>query len=277
MVQRLILLLLLSTVFVFLACSQEKQDRGAVVMVNKAPIYASELQREIADYARLNPAQKITDSVIEDRLNTLIEKKLMIQEGVKRGVTKDRHFMETIKKFWEQTLIRELLDAKGKEMFRGLYVTDDEVLKAYERMQCRPHVRFAKAANRKAADRITASMRNGNHAAGERTIAPLFYEDVGDSPLINAFDMNAGEVKAYPMGTEYVVICVTAKGSMPMPPIEEVSSQIRESMLAQKKQRAISEWIKTIRESSAIQINNSLLKGICHERNVSAQATELSY
>lgn len=189
----------------------------------------------------------------------------MIQEGVKKGITKDERFVETIKTFWEQTLIRELLDAKNREWAERLFVTENEIRKEYERMLYRPRLSIVKAETKQAADEITKVMQRGKRPTGEETVGPLFYEDVKSSPLANAFDMKAGEVKAFAADGKYIVIRVTEKKAMQMPPLKEAYNRIQESILAQKKQKAVAEWIEAVRKSAKINIDSEKLQAAAHE------------
>jgi hypothetical protein len=196
----------------------------------------------------------------------MIEQKLLIQEAVKLGLNEDPKFAATIKTYWEQTLIRNLIEAKTREFSDKVFVTDDEIAKEYERMRYRLRIRAVRGAStQQAADGIVLAMRSDKRLPGEETLSPLLYEDVKGSPLANAFDMHAGEIKAYPADGEYIVIAVLGRESLPIPPLEGLGKRIRDSLLAQKKQRALTEWIATVKKSSKVQIDERELKGIANE------------
>jgi hypothetical protein len=188
-----------------------------------------------------------------------------IQEAVKKGITKDERFVETIKTFWEQTLIRELLNAKNKEWAERLYVREDEIRKEYERMLYRPRLSFVKAETKKAADEIAITMQSGKHPVGEETIGPLFYDDVKNSPFANAFDMKRDEVKVFAADGKFIVIQVTEMEAIQMPPLKEVHDRIQESILTQKRQKELSTWLETVRKSAKIDIDSGKLQDTAHE------------
>jgi parvulin-like peptidyl-prolyl isomerase len=260
-----ICLFLLAATLALSACGSGKPEREIVGTVNKAPIYKADLQKEIVRYTRQNPQLTVDSGIVEERLNTLIEKKLMIQEAVKKGLTKDERFVETIKTFWEQTLIRELLAAKNREWADRLFVTEAEVRKEYERMLFRPRLAVVKADTKQAADEIAKEIQGGKHPAGEETVGPLLYEDVKGSPLANAFDMKPGEVKAFAADGKFVVIRVTDREAVQMPPLKEASRRIQESILAQKKEQVLTEWIEAVRKSAKIDIDSGKVKDAAHE------------
>lgn len=250
---------------VMMACNSGTAGKDKVVAtVNGAPIVAAELRKEVAGYGKNNP---ITRHTLEDQLKVMIEQKLLIQEAVKLRLNEDAKFAETIKKFWEQTLIRNLIEAKTKEFADKIFVTDDEIAKEYERMRYCPRIRAVRGApTQAAADEIALAMKGGKRMPGEETLGPLLYEDVKSSPLANAFDMQAGEIKTCAADDgEFIVIAVLSKESLPIPPLAGLGKRIRDSLIAQKRQRALAEWIATVKKSSKVQIDEQELKGIANE------------
>jgi hypothetical protein len=247
-----------------MACNSGTAEKGKIVAtVNGAPIVAADLRKEVAGYGKNNP---VTHHTLDDQLKVMIEQKLLIQEAVKLGLDKDEKFAETIKTFWEQTLIRNLIEAKTREFAGRVFVTDAEIAEEYERMRYRLRIRAVRGApTQQAADEIVLAMRSGNRIPGEETLGPLLYEDVKGSPLATAFDMQAGEVKTCAADGEFICIALLSKESLPVPPLEEVRKGIRDSLLAQKRQSALTEWIATVKKSSKVQIDEQELKGIANE------------
>ena len=249
---------------VLLACSGGTVEKEKVVAtVNGAHITAAELQQEAADYGKNN---RVTRHTVNDQLHLMIEHKLLIQEAIKMGISEKKEFAETIKDFWEQTIIRNLIEAKAGELSGKIFVTDQEIANEYERMKCRPRIRAVRGAHTKQdADAIVLQMQSGKRMIDEEMIGPLFYEDVKGSPLANAFDMKEGQIGAFAGDDEHIVICVTDRESIPLPPLKELSKQIRESVLVQKRQKALADWIATVKNAAKIQIDEKELRRIGHE------------
>ena len=133
-------------------------------------------------------------------------------------------------------------------------------------MKCSPRIRAVRGARTKEdADAIVLQMQSGKSITGEEIIGPMFYEDVKGSPLANAFDMKEGQIGAFPADEEHIVICVTDRESIPLPPLKELSKQIRESVLVQKRQKALADWIATVKNKAKIQIDEKELRRIAHE------------
>ena len=165
---------------VFTSCGGQRQHKDAVATVNGAAVPLQEFQKELAIYASRNPDFKLNAESVEEHLNMFIDKQLMIQEATKMGLAEDERFLETIKRFWEQTLIRELIDAKSREWSGRLFVTEDEILGYYQ------------------------------------------------------------EIKP---------------GLTPKPLLKDVRDEIRSSILEQKKQKAMEEWLREVRKGASIKID----------------------
>ncbi|MBI5193890.1 MAG: SurA N-terminal domain-containing protein [Nitrospirae bacterium] len=252
------------------ACGGEKNREQAVASVNKSPILLKEFQKELAVNSRRDHAFKLTSRVIEEQLELMIDKKLMIQEAARMGLAEDERFIETIRTFWEQTLIRDLIEAKTKEWNDRLFVTEDEIQEQYNRLQHKLTLRLVEGIDKKNTDVIKNKMLKGEEIKGEETIGPLTYETAGmgleEDVLNKAYDMNAGEVRVIEeMDGRITVIKVLNKESVPVPPLKDLHDRIKEFVLEQKKHESIEEWLRGIKKTASISINDKLLKGMTHE------------
>lgn len=256
---------LLSCALVIGACSSDKKEREVVATVNDATILAEELQAEVARYARQNPSQRITRCTIDDQLNVMIEQKLMIQEAVKKRLHEDRKFTEAIKNYWEQTLIRDLIETQTKEWSQKIFVTEDEVRKEYERMSFSPTMVALRASTKVAAEEAASAIRAGKTPVGTENFGPSLHGDMKGSPLAHAFDMEVGEVKIFPANDEFIVISLVKKEKVPVPPLTSIEKMLKESLLGQKKQQAVKTWMGSVKQSAKIKVNDKALKGIAHE------------
>jgi parvulin-like peptidyl-prolyl isomerase len=247
-----------------MACSSGTTEKEKVVAkVNGAAVTAAELQREIEGYGKNNP---ITRHTIDDRLQLIIEQKLLIQEAVRMGIPEDKKFVETIKTFWEQTIIRNLIEAKSAELSGKIFVTEQEIANEYDKMKYRPRIRAVRGVRTKEdAAAVVRQMQGGKRIDGEEIIGPMFYEDVKGSPLADAFDMKEGQTEAFDAAGEHIVIGVIDRESIPLPPLKELEKRIRESILVQKRQKALADWIAVVKKNAEVEIDESELRRIGHE------------
>jgi len=119
--------------FFFAGCSRKSNEREPVIAtVNKELISLRDFQEDIAIRSKQNPSYQITPQTVKEQLDTAIDRKLMIQEAMKMGLTNNEDFVRTIQTFWEQTLIRELIEAKSHEWEDRLFITEDEISDYYE-------------------------------------------------------------------------------------------------------------------------------------------------
>lgn len=130
-----LVLLALITSVIFSGCSsKDTVSEDFVATVNKEPIKLEDFQRELALRSKQNPAYKITPQAIDDQLSTIIDRRLMIQEAMKRGLAGSDDFVRTIQTFWEQTLIREMIETKNHEWEDRLFVTEQEINEYYKQI-----------------------------------------------------------------------------------------------------------------------------------------------
>jgi len=109
-------------------CSNVKSDQGKVLAtVNGDPVMTSDLKRAVALKRKSYPVFNITPQTLRDEINSIIDKKLLIQEAQKRSLHESQRFADTIKIFWEQTLIRDLVSVKNKEFKQNRQIADTGV------------------------------------------------------------------------------------------------------------------------------------------------------
>lgn len=78
----------------------------------------------------------VTDT-LESRtefLNTLINKKLILQDAELRNLDKDKAFLAMIERFWEQSLLKMALEKKSREIAGLVSVNDRMVQERYQKM-----------------------------------------------------------------------------------------------------------------------------------------------
>jgi len=67
-------------------------------------------------------------------LGQIITKKALLQEAQRQDFDKDRAFMRMIERYWEQALLRMLMNRKVAEISSGITVSESEVRSEYEDM-----------------------------------------------------------------------------------------------------------------------------------------------
>ncbi|HBO84793.1 MAG: hypothetical protein A2073_01145 [Deltaproteobacteria bacterium GWC2_42_11] len=262
--KELIFIFLILTLLI-ISCEKKRQDAEVIATVNDAHILLKDFQKDVSAYSRHNPSFKITPDALEEYLKSMIDKKLMIQKAVEMGLSEDERFVETIKTFWEQTLIRELIDAKTKEWADRLFAAEDEIKKEYERMQYAPTIKIVRVKEKDKALIAAEKMKKGEMVDNEMVIGPLLSEDVKTDALYNVFEMDTGDSGVFQDKEGYIAIYVVKKDKVLTAPLKDIYSQIKSNIINRKRQKKMEEWLDEARKSSKIQINTQLLNRIANE------------
>ena len=115
-----------------LGCGKLPYEKGRVIAtINKEALYVADLKRDIALRMKSDPLFRITPKTLDTILDTLINRKLLIQEAKKKNLDQTDRFVNTIKIFWEQTLIRDLMLHKDKEVEEQVSVSEKEMRDFY--------------------------------------------------------------------------------------------------------------------------------------------------
>jgi hypothetical protein len=105
--------------------------KQVLVKINDYEMTAGEFEAEFKDslYGQVD--------TVESRkqfLDSLIDRKLVLQDAQSKGLDKEKDFLKTIERFWEQSLLKVSLDAKTREISGCSQVSDAEVLARFEAM-----------------------------------------------------------------------------------------------------------------------------------------------
>lgn len=253
--KRRLVMLVCACLLALASCGRESKGEKKLASVNGAPIYESDFRRELELRARRDSSAPLALGEMEARLNTIIDKKLLIGEAVKAGMSEDKRFVETIKVFWEQTLLRTLIDAKTKEWALKLSVTEAEINAYYGKMPFRLMLLTASGATKEKANAALLRM------PPSATTGPVLVEDVNIySPFYAAFDLNAGETGYYQDGPAYVAVKILKKEELQTPQLSAVREKISASLFEQKKEHALAQWITALRQSAKITVDSEMLK-----------------
>ncbi len=105
------------------------QDKDIIVSVNNYSITRDEFESEfkISPYGKIDTAESR-----KDFLNTLIDRKLILQYAQQKSFDKEKSFLKSIEKFWEQSLLKVALDKKTGEIEAKISASDWKTARAEE-------------------------------------------------------------------------------------------------------------------------------------------------
>ena len=242
-----------------IGCDNRKpvaSDGKIVAYVNKEPVFAAEVDRGIAIKARQDPLFKVTPKAKKEQLDTTIDKKLFIQEAVKVGLTRDEKFINTIKTFWEQTLVRDFIDYKRKDFAPYLFVTEDEIKNYYARLGRRVSFRVWEDADKAVIEKIHEQIRGGGTEGlpAAESVGPVSYSEVSSDVLREDFDAAPGEAKIFNKAGYYYLIVVDNRQDTSLPPLETLRQEITQEILSVKEQHMLDDWLAKQRQRAGIKM-----------------------
>ncbi|MCP3954885.1 MAG: hypothetical protein GY697_22090 [Desulfobacterales bacterium] len=133
---RLMCLLLLIPAIFLPACSPGNPESSRVVAdINGFKLSQAEFHGQLAAELEFDRDFKLTDAARKDFLEQIIRRELMIQEAQRLKLDRQERFVQTIERYWESTLIRDLLEIKGTQIGKTVVVSQNEVRSRYEMMQ----------------------------------------------------------------------------------------------------------------------------------------------
>ncbi len=118
------------------SCFQDKtQENEILCRINEYNLPVDDFQLQLAEDLELNSDFKLTQKAKREFLEELIRKELLIQEARKLKLDRKDKFVRAIERYWESTLIRDLMDLKGEEVSKRVYVSEEAIKTRYKEMK----------------------------------------------------------------------------------------------------------------------------------------------
>lgn len=120
---------------VFLAgCSANNNspDKKIVAQINKYKMTVEDLKYAFKNAPYDEAALLKTENGRKKYMGGLIEKEVLLQEAQRQGIDREKDFMKSIENYWEQALLKILLERKSKEISGLIHVYDNEIEAYYK-------------------------------------------------------------------------------------------------------------------------------------------------
>ena len=128
LITNLCLIALIGLLFLQCSCTKHDKKDETVVKINSFGLTASEFEELFHEYEAEDTPEDRADA-----LNNLITRKLLLEEAQRRGLDTEKDFLRSIESFWEQSLIRLVVDQKVQEIVKNITVTESEVEADYQK------------------------------------------------------------------------------------------------------------------------------------------------
>lgn len=120
----------------FYSCAQEKKDESEILAkINDYALTLDEFHSQLAAELEMDRDFKITKEAKKEFLEGLIRKEILIQEAKKQNLDRKEKFIRAIEHYWESTLIRDLMEEKGKEIEKRTIISQEEIESRYNEMK----------------------------------------------------------------------------------------------------------------------------------------------
>lgn len=248
-------------IFIFSGCAKEKPSEKVIATVNGEPVYSKDFKRELALRVKQKPSFRITPDTLDEMLDMVINRKLIIQEATKKKLARKERFVDTIKAFWEQTLIRDFIDYKNREIEGLVDVTDSEIQDYYEKLKTRTTFNIAKRTQKQDIEALMEQIKSGGTIEWDANVS-LSYEEIPSDALARAFDLSPGQMDIFEEGYMHYLVYVVSKEPISVPSLKDVYPRIKEKIMQRKQQQAFGEWLKGKKDESDIKINTDILQEV---------------
>ena len=122
--------------FFLFSCLQDKVEEGEILCrINEYNLPVDDFRSQLAEDLEFNSDFKLTEKAKRQFLEELIRKELLIQEAKKLKLDRKDKFIRAIERYWESTLIRDLMELKGEEISKRTYVSEEEIKARYKKMK----------------------------------------------------------------------------------------------------------------------------------------------
>jgi len=108
-------------------CSGKPSSEKIVLRINNYTITTGE-------FNELFNEMRATEDTPENRqlfMENLINRKLLLQEAQRRGLDREKEFLKSIERFWEQSLLKIIIEEKVKEIEGNISFTEEEIQQRY--------------------------------------------------------------------------------------------------------------------------------------------------
>ncbi len=119
-----------------LGCADDRSGNERVLArINDYELSLNEFDRQLFSEMEMDPEFKLTVKAKKAFLEQLIRKELMIQEAMRLKMDREEKFVKAIERYWQSTLIRDLLLHRGDDINQTTYISQAEIEARYLQMK----------------------------------------------------------------------------------------------------------------------------------------------
>ena len=207
------------------------------------------------------------DQVLEE----LITKEVLLQEAQRLNLDKQKSFMKEIEGYWEQALMKSLINRKLQEFSPLVQVNSKDILEEYARMKIRIYTQMVLFNSKLDAEKLSKAAINFDEVK-QALKAKIVWESPDDWYTANElpqkledvlFSMKAGEVSVpVEYNGSWIVIRILNEEPQQIGTLEELKPRITEAIIRKKKELLLANWILGLRSKANVKIDREILNGV---------------
>ena len=116
------LILIAASIFFAAGCAEKGPKKEVVAVIGDYSLYKEDFLSELSLY----PPEYRNKVTKEQLINDVIEKKVLLLEARRQGLDRNPEFMKMIERFWEQSLLRSLLNKKSEDFLSSIPETEKD-------------------------------------------------------------------------------------------------------------------------------------------------------
>lgn len=199
----------------------------------------------VEEFNRLSSPPPLSVKAPGDSINSLITRELLIQEAQREGIDRDDAFRQSIQNFYEQSLIKLLLDRKFNSL--KVSVSDNELNRYMSLLGRKVRMTVFTSKTMKDAEK--------GHYRDSRT-REVDFDELSTYVKSQVSRLEVGQ-KTAPVGQggEFIVLRLDKLEGAPRPlPSEKDREDIRKVLIGEKREQMISEWLNSLREKASVKV-----------------------
>lgn len=234
----LIIVLSLSALIAYELRSKPHTPQDTALMVNERVITVDEFNKLYSAYPYAAESKN-------EFINDLIVKELLIQESQKQGIDKEESFRRSIQNFYEQSLIKILIDRKFSSL--DFSIRDEEFNQRLALLTKRFHLAISTSDTEEEA-------RLGKYRKSETKA--VYFDDLSQDMKDAVASLSEGKTSApIRSGEQYVVIRLDkAEPAYSRTISASEKEKLKTMLVEEKKEKLINEWIADLKSKATIKI-----------------------
>jgi hypothetical protein len=136
MKKRIFYLLLFILSLHLFSCTQEQEKEDKILAgINDYNLTIQDFQYQLAAELEMDEDFKLTKEAKAWFLERVIRKELLVQKAKELKLDRKEKFVRAMERYWESTLIRDLMEMKGEEINKRILISQEEIEAYYNDMK----------------------------------------------------------------------------------------------------------------------------------------------